>query len=49
VKAGDSIYIPAGESHWYLNNGKQTAEFLCIVPKKAKYESVYEGAKAQDK
>ena len=49
VKPGDSIYIPAGESHWYLNTGRQNAEFLCIVPKKAKYESVYEEARAQNK
>ena len=42
VKAGDSIYIPQGTPHWYKNSGKVTAEFLCIVPKKEKYESVYE-------
>jgi quercetin dioxygenase-like cupin family protein len=42
VKAGDSIYIPQGTPHWYENSGKVTAEFLCIVPMKEKYESVYE-------
>jgi quercetin dioxygenase-like cupin family protein len=46
VKAGDSIYIPQGTPHWYKNSGKVTAEFLCIVPKKEKYESVYEEAEA---
>ncbi len=41
VKAGDSLYIPAGTVHWYKNAGKKDAEFLCIVPKKEKYDSVY--------
>jgi len=41
VKAGDSIYIPPGTHHWYRNTGKETAEFLCIIPKVAKYETVY--------
>jgi quercetin dioxygenase-like cupin family protein len=41
VKAGDSLYIPAGTIHWYENRGKENAEFLCIVPKKEKYEATY--------
>ena len=41
VKAGDSIYIPAGTHHWYRNSGKESAEFLCIIPKVEKYDSVY--------
>ena len=41
VKAGDSIYIPPGTHHWYENSGKETAEFLCIIPKVEKYGSVY--------
>ena len=41
VKAGDSIYIPPGTRHWYKNSGKETAEFLCIIPRVEKYESVY--------
>lgn len=41
VKEGDSIYIPSGTPHWYKNTGKGEAEFLCIVPRKAKYDSVY--------
>jgi len=45
VKPGDSIYIPSGMPHWYENPGKEDAEFLCIVPKTEKYESVYEEAK----
>jgi quercetin dioxygenase-like cupin family protein len=42
VKAGDSVYIPAGTPHWYKNTGKDNAEFICIVPKKEKYDSIYE-------
>jgi quercetin dioxygenase-like cupin family protein len=41
VKAGDSIYIPAGTHHWYKNSGKESAEFLCIIPKVEKYDSIY--------
>ena len=41
VKAGDSIYIPPGTLHWYKNTGKVNAEFLCIIPKVEKYDSVY--------
>ena len=41
VKAGDSIYIPPGTHHWYKNSGKETAEFLCIIPKVKKYDSIY--------
>jgi quercetin dioxygenase-like cupin family protein len=41
VKMGDSIYIPAGTIHWYENTGEGKAEFLCIVPRKEKYDSVY--------
>jgi len=42
VKKGDSIYIPSGTPHWYENTGRGDAEFLCIVPKTEKYESIYE-------
>jgi quercetin dioxygenase-like cupin family protein len=42
VKAGDSIFIPKGTPHWYKNTGKGNAEFLCIIPKVEKYDSVYE-------
>jgi quercetin dioxygenase-like cupin family protein len=47
VKPGDSVFIPEGTTHWYRNTGKTTAEFLCIVPKKEKYESIYEDAEGQ--
>jgi quercetin dioxygenase-like cupin family protein len=42
VGEGDSIYIPPGTPHWYENTGKGNAEFLCIVPKREKYDSIYE-------
>ncbi len=32
VKAGDVIYIPAGEPHWYDVQGEEPFEFLCVVP-----------------
>jgi len=41
VKEGDSIYIPPGTVHWYENTGKGNAEFLCIIPRREKYDSVY--------
>ncbi len=41
VTEGDSLYIPAGTVHWYENKGKENAEFLCIVPRKEKYDAVY--------
>ncbi|MDG7008459.1 MAG: cupin domain-containing protein [Nitrososphaerota archaeon] len=41
VKAGDSIFIPQGTLHWYDNTGGETAEFLCIIPKKDRYDAVY--------
>ena len=41
VKEGDSIYIPPGTTHWYHNAGSGTAEFLCINPKRGKYDTVY--------
>lgn len=41
LKAGDSLFIPAGTVHWYSNSGEEDAEFLCIVPKVEKYDAVY--------
>ncbi len=41
VKAGDSIFIPPGTPHWYKNTGKVSAEFICVIPKVEKYDSVY--------
>ena len=41
VKAGDAIFIPAGTFHWYVNDGDEDVEFICVVPKKDRYETVY--------
>ncbi len=41
LKAGDSVYIPAGTVHWYENGGEKDAEFLCIVPRRDEYGTVY--------
>lgn len=41
LKAGDSVFVPAGTVHWYRNTGRKTAEFLCVVPKVEKYDAVY--------
>ena len=41
LKAGDSLFIPAGTVHWYNNGGKEDAEFLCIVPRREKYDVIY--------
>ena len=34
VKAGDVVFIPEGVPHWYVNNGDEDFEFLCIIPNK---------------
>jgi quercetin dioxygenase-like cupin family protein len=34
VRAGDVVFIPEGAPHWYVNNGNEDFEFLCIVPNK---------------
>lgn len=41
LKPGDSIYIPAKSVHWYHNTGNEQAEFLCIVPRREKYDATY--------
>jgi quercetin dioxygenase-like cupin family protein len=32
VKAGDVVYIPAGQPHSYRAEGDEPFEFLCVVP-----------------
>jgi quercetin dioxygenase-like cupin family protein len=32
VRAGDVVFIPEGAPHWYVNNGEEDFEFLCIIP-----------------
>lgn len=39
VKAGDAVYIPAREPHWYENRGDRPVEFLCIVPRTERYDT----------
>jgi quercetin dioxygenase-like cupin family protein len=34
VHAGDVVFIPEGEHHWYRNAGEENFEFLCIIPNK---------------
>jgi len=41
VKAGDAIFIQPGTPHWYVNRGTEDAEFICVVPKKQKYRTVF--------
>ena len=41
LRAGDSIYIPAKSVHWYQNTGNEKAEFLCVVPRREKYDATY--------
>ncbi len=41
VKPGDSVFIPPGTTHWYENTGRENAEFLCIIPRVEKYDTVY--------
>jgi quercetin dioxygenase-like cupin family protein len=39
VSTGDSIFIPAGVSHWYENRGSVPVRFLCVVPQTAEYQT----------
>lgn len=39
VTIGDSVFIPAGVSHWYENRGSEPVRFLCVVPNTADYET----------
>ncbi|MFC6726829.1 cupin domain-containing protein, partial [Halobium palmae] len=32
VRAGDSLFVPAGTVHWYRNEGDEPGAFLCAVP-----------------
>jgi quercetin dioxygenase-like cupin family protein len=31
-KAGDVVYIPPSEQHNFRNTGKETLQFLCLIP-----------------
>lgn len=41
VKKGDVIYIPPGVIHEYINDSTEEAEFLCIIPAKKKYNTIW--------
>lgn len=32
VKAGEAIFVPAGEDHGFVNDTGQPMRFLCVVP-----------------
>jgi len=32
-KSGDVIFIPPNEGHQFLNTGKNSLRFICLVPK----------------
>lgn len=42
IKAGDAVYIPAGTFHWYVNDGDEDVEFICVIPKKNEYKTIYD-------
>lgn len=39
VGPGDSVFIPAGVSHWYENRGPTAVRFLCVVPRTENYQT----------
>ena len=39
VGPGDSIFIPAGVSHWYENRGDAAVRFVCVVPRTEDYQT----------
>jgi len=39
VGPGDSIFIPAGVSHWYENRSDTAVRFLCVVPRTDDYQT----------
>lgn len=41
VRAGDSVFIPAGTAHWYENRGAVPVRFLCMVPLTDEYQTTW--------
>ena len=41
LKAGDSVYIPAGTVHWYNNGGEGGRRVPVHRAEKEKYEAIY--------
>ncbi len=39
VSSGDSVFIPAGCSHWYENRGEVPVRFLCVIPRSEDYQT----------
>ncbi len=39
VSTGDSVFIPAGCSHWYENRGEVPVRFLCVIPRTEDYQT----------
>lgn len=39
VTTGDTIFIPAGVSHWYENRGAGPVRFVCVVPRTDDYQT----------
>ncbi|MBI5501315.1 MAG: cupin domain-containing protein [Deltaproteobacteria bacterium] len=39
LRAGDSLFIPAGTPHWYENRKDVPARFLCVVPRTDRYRT----------
>ena len=43
VGPGSVIYIPPNTVHSYRNDGKEPAEFLCVIPRREGYGVVWVG------
>lgn len=41
VKQGDVVFIPPNTIHGYRNLHNEPAEFLCIIPKVDRYETIW--------
>jgi quercetin dioxygenase-like cupin family protein len=39
VRAGDTVFIPAGVAHWYENRTASPIRFLCVVPRSDNYQT----------
>lgn len=39
VRAGDTLFIPAGVAHYYENRTQSVARFICVVPRADDYET----------
>jgi len=39
VRAGDTLFIPAGVAHWYENRAAAPVRFLCMVPRSDNHQT----------